>query len=82
MIIRAATAADIGALKTLAVESYVQAFGHSFEPPDLADHVRDNLSQAKIGRFIREDFVLVAETEDRLAGFAQFGVLEMPVENA
>ena len=82
MITRAATAADIGALKALAVETYVQAFGHSFEPPDLADHVRDKLSEAKIGRYIREDFVLVAETEDRLAGFAQLGVLEMPLENA
>ncbi len=81
MITRAATAADIGALKALAVETYVQSFGHSFEPEDLADHVRDKLSEAKIGRYIRDDFVLVAETEDRLAGFAQLGALEMPVEN-
>jgi ribosomal protein S18 acetylase RimI-like enzyme len=55
------------------METYAAAFGHSFEPADLAAHLERNLSRHCFERILREDTVLVAEAGGRLVGYVQFG---------
>jgi ribosomal protein S18 acetylase RimI-like enzyme len=73
MIIRIANLRDARVLSELATETYSAAFGHSFIPSDLASHLERNLSPIAFERILEEDIVLVAETEDRMVGFLQFG---------
>lgn len=70
---RQAEPTDAAALSGLAVETYVAAFGHSFEPSNLAAHLANNLSVACLDVILRRDVVLVAEEKERLVGYLQFG---------
>jgi ribosomal protein S18 acetylase RimI-like enzyme len=72
-VIRPATAADVSALADLAVATYVAAFGHSFAPDDLAAHLAQHLSAARIADYVAADIVLVAEAAGQLVGYVQFG---------
>ncbi len=73
MQIRQAEPNDTQALSKLARQTYVAAFGHSFSPADLAAHLENNFSATQVGRMLAEDVILVAELEDRMVGFVQFG---------
>jgi ribosomal protein S18 acetylase RimI-like enzyme len=64
---------DIAALSELAIESFCDAFGHSFSASDLASHLKKNLAPSNFSRILNEDTVLVAEEENRLIGYVQFG---------
>lgn len=73
MTIRQADRGDAPALSALATETYVEAFGHSFSADDLTAHLARYLSVEEIARMLEEDTFLIAETADRMIGFAQFG---------
>jgi diamine N-acetyltransferase len=71
--IRAAHVADAASLADFARRTYSEAFGHSFQPADLAAHLKRSLSAREVARFIAEDDVLLAAAEARIVGYAQFG---------
>ena len=75
MKIRQAEPSDVEMLSKLAMETYVAAFGHSFNPADLAMHLENNLSLNNFRQILAEDTVLVAEAEAeaRMVGYVQFG---------
>jgi len=72
-VIRDAQQCDIQALSELAMKTYSDAFGHSFSTSDLAAHLIRHLSPENFSRILEEDVVLLAEVEDRLIGYVQFG---------
>jgi ribosomal protein S18 acetylase RimI-like enzyme len=73
IVIREARIGDAEALAALAVETYAEAFGHSFSPDDLAAHLEKRLSRERFEQMLREDTFLVAEARGRLIGYVQFG---------
>ncbi len=73
MVIREANPADAKVLSELAIETYVTAFGHSFSPSDLAAHLEKNHSPNRFAQILGEDTVLIAEVQERMVGYAQFG---------
>ena len=79
MIIRQVDIDDIAALSELARETYADAFGHSFSSSDLAFHLKNNLSDTYFLQVVGQDTILVADVEDRLIGFVQFGTVKLPV---
>ncbi len=72
--LRFATVNDALPLSAFAVECYRTAFGHSFEPDDLADHLRETLSVDAVERWFELDWVVVAEEGIQTVGFAQYGL--------
>ena len=72
--IRKAQRVDVNSLSELAKTTYANAFGHSLNPPDLAAHLENNLSESCFEEFLDEDTILVAEHDNRLIGFIQIGV--------
>ena len=73
VVIRNAQKSDIAALSELAIQTYSDAFGHTFSDADLTAHVQKHLSPSHFSRIIDEDVVLVAEVGNRLVGYVQFG---------
>ena len=71
--IRNARIPDAHSLSALAMQTYAEAFGHSFSPADLAAHLEKNLSPKNFERMLEEDTFRVAETDGRAVGFIQFG---------
>jgi ribosomal protein S18 acetylase RimI-like enzyme len=71
---------DVDALRALAVATFVEAFGFSFTPADLAAHLAKHLARARFERALVEDDILAAFAGDRLIGFAQFGALRLAVD--
>jgi ribosomal protein S18 acetylase RimI-like enzyme len=82
MIIRQAERSDARALSELAIATYADAFSHSLSAADLAAHLRENLAEACVERFIAADVVLLAAIEDRVVGYVQFGDVSMPIDGA
>lgn len=80
--VRQAASEDVPALSALARETYVDAFGHSFQASDLAAHLAAHLSPAGIARMVADDHVLVAEADRRLVGYVQFGPAYPPLSGA
>ena len=73
MRIRKAEVDDAKALSALAMQTYTDAFGHSFSSVDLAAHLEKNLLPQNFHRILVEDTMLVAEVDERMVGFVQFG---------
>jgi ribosomal protein S18 acetylase RimI-like enzyme len=82
MAIRPAEAQDLAALAALARQTYVDAFGHSFSPEDLAAHLQGNLADGYFRQALAEDVFLLAEAAGRLIGFVQFGPVRLPAAAA
>jgi ribosomal protein S18 acetylase RimI-like enzyme len=82
MIIRQAERSDARTLSELAIATYADAFSHSLSAADLAVHLRENLAEASVEKFIAEDVVLLAAIEGRVVGYVQFGDITLPVESA
>ncbi|MGH6927047.1 MAG: GNAT family N-acetyltransferase [Dongiaceae bacterium] len=80
MIIRAAAKGDAKALSDLATATYQEAFGLSLSAGDLAAYLSANLSEACFETFMDEDVNLIAEMDDRVVGYVQFGAVSVPVE--
>src|SRR5215469_8813355 len=72
-MIRVARRDELKAVAELARKTYADAFGHSFEPSDLAAHIESQLSDACFERYLTEDTFLLAEEGARLIGFLQIG---------
>ncbi|BDI33032.1 N-acetyltransferase [Capsulimonas corticalis] len=73
LVIRNVQLSDIPALSEFAMKTYSDAFGHSLSPEDLAEHLRKHLSPNSFQLIFAEDTVLLAEVDNRLIGYAQFG---------
>lgn len=71
--VRAAAEHEAEVLSRLAIETYVAAFGHSFEPSNLTAHLNSNLSFACFEEILKRDVVLVAYQKTEAVGFLQFG---------
>lgn len=82
MIIGAATHSDANTLAALARATYAAAFGHSMAASDLAAHLERHLSQEQIERMLAADTFLVAEADERMIGFVQFGSADLAPELA
>ena len=82
VIIRESGIGDIAALAELARRTFSEAFGRSFSPSDLAFHLQNNLSDAYFRAAADVDVFLIAEIDARLAGYAQFGAIEIPARGA
>jgi ribosomal protein S18 acetylase RimI-like enzyme len=78
-MIRRLESGDVAALAALARSTYADAFGYSFNAADLADHLRNNLSDDYFRRAIDDDVFLGAERGGRLIGFVQFGAVSIAV---
>ena len=72
-IIRQAETRDAASLSRLAIETYRESFGHTFSADDLSAHLRAKLSPDRFARYIDEDIILVAEVDETLVGYIQFG---------
>ena len=75
MKIREVRQSDLATLSELAIQTYTDAFGHSFSAADLAAHLERHLSPDGFARILDADVVLLAEAEDRLIGYLQFGAM-------
>src|SRR3990172_7912693 len=81
-VIRAVESEDIERLSQLAVETYVDAFGHTLGAPDLAAHLERHLSPDCFRRIIEDEVVFLVEVESRLIGYVQFGAAGVAVEDS
>lgn len=73
IILRPALDGDAPALCALAQETYADAFGASMSASDLNAQLTENLSRARVEKFLRVDVVLVAEMNGQMIGYVQFG---------
>lgn len=64
---------ELTSLTALAQRTYVDAFGHSFQPDDLEAHLAANLSEIAFKEILSRDFILVAVNDEKIIGFVQFG---------
>jgi ribosomal protein S18 acetylase RimI-like enzyme len=81
--IRRGTAADAAALAWLATETFVETFGHLYQPDDLATFLATEQTAANYGRLLRDPAVTIwlAETGPAdLVGFLTAGPCKLPVE--
>jgi ribosomal protein S18 acetylase RimI-like enzyme len=81
LVIRNAQENDIAALSEFAIQTYCEAFGHTFSNADLAAHLKKNLSPDSISRIIEDDVVLLAEVEARLIGYVHFGAVNSATDD-
>ncbi len=82
MIIRQAIPGDAQTLSALAIDTYADAFAHSMQASDLAAHVEQHLLPHHFERIVKDDTVLVAETQGRIVGFIQWGSADVPPASA
>lgn len=71
--IRQAQMHDVDALSMLAIRTYTVAFGDSMSASDLIAHLDQHLSPRQVASMIEHDVVLVAEIDQQLVGYVQFG---------
>jgi ribosomal protein S18 acetylase RimI-like enzyme len=77
-VIRPATLNDVPALSQLAKEAWADAFGGPLSAEDLAAELETSRSEAYFINALRETTILVAEEEDELLGYVQFGAVKIP----
>lgn len=73
-----ASVADVEEISALAIKTYVETFGHEFEPDELVHHLERSISVGRWGEYFAHDRVLVARLGGRAVAYVQFG----PFENA
>jgi ribosomal protein S18 acetylase RimI-like enzyme len=76
--IRPAEAADVHALSALAKRTWSAAFGDSVEPEDGEAELEDGRSDAYFLEALATKTILVAEADDILVGYVQFGDVGVP----
>lgn len=75
-----ASLADAESLSALSIKTYVDAWGHEFEPDDLAWHLERTLSVPRWREHLARDRVLWARQDGRPVAFVQFGPGRAPGE--
>jgi ribosomal protein S18 acetylase RimI-like enzyme len=75
-----ASLADAESLSALSIRTYVDAWGHEFEPDDLAWHLERTLSVPRWREHLARDRVLWVRRADRPVAFVQFGPGRNPGE--
>ena len=87
--IRRAVSADVPALATLAEHTFVETFGPAgfgipYPEADLRQFLAESYSHAEVTGWITDPsaYVIVAEEEGRLVGYAQSGLNTLPLEEA
>ncbi len=63
----------------MARSTYVESFGHTFTPEDLAAHLEAHLSDSYFRQAIEDDFIMIAVAAERMVGFIQCGPIRLPV---
>lgn len=76
IVISDASASDVAEISALAIKTYVETFGHEFEPAELAYHLERSISVPRWREYLARDRVLVARLGGRALGYVQFGPLE------
>ncbi len=76
--IRPATGSDVPALSELAKRTWSDAFGDSVSPEDEAVELEQTRSESYFIDALRTKTILVAEEDDALLGYVQFGDVEIP----
>jgi ribosomal protein S18 acetylase RimI-like enzyme len=76
--IRSARATDVPALSDLAKRTWTEAFGADLAGEDEAAELETTRSESYFVRALEEKTILVAEAEDGLVGYVQFGEVEIP----
>jgi diamine N-acetyltransferase len=76
--IREATAADVRALSELATRTWSDAFGATVSPADEAVVLEETRSETYFVSALQERTILVAERDDGLVGYVQFGNVDIP----
>lgn len=80
MYLSMATADDVQALSVLAVQTFVDNFGHLYEPLYLAKHLQHSCSADYFAaRLEAGDHIVLARTDAGLAGYAKYGAVGLPV---
>ena len=75
-----ASLADAESLSALSIKTYVEAWGHEFEPDDLTWHLERTLSVLRWREHLARDRVLWAKLDGRPVAFVQFGPGRAPGE--
>ncbi|MEO8223899.1 MAG: GNAT family N-acetyltransferase [Gammaproteobacteria bacterium] len=80
--VRRGTPADAAALAWLATETFVETFGHLYEPEDLAAFLATEQTAARYARVLRDPAVaiwLASTGADDFVGFLTAGPCKLPV---
>src|SRR3989338_172078 len=81
MEIREVKESDIPALSQLAKRVFIDTFKDSLTKEDLEAELELNRSESYFREVINKDVILVAEEKGGLAGYVQFGEVEIPEIN-
>jgi ribosomal protein S18 acetylase RimI-like enzyme len=76
--VRPARADDLPRLSQLARRTWSDAFGDSVTPDDAALELEKSRSETYFAAAMREQTILVAEGDDALLGYVQFGDVDIP----
>jgi diamine N-acetyltransferase len=76
--IRPAKLSDVPALADLARRTWSDAFGDSVSPEDEAVELETTRSEAYFSDALQNKTILVAEGDDALLGYVQFGDVDIP----
>lgn len=77
MKIRQASKEDIKAISELSIKTYIAAFGHTFTPEELEKRL-EMRSVDFYTKVFDKDTILLAENDDQLVGYIQFGDVHIP----
>lgn len=72
MKIRKAIREDIPAISALCIKTYLDAFGHLFTPAEIEEKLKMRSVEFYESIFDR-DLILLAEEENKMVGYVQFG---------
>jgi diamine N-acetyltransferase len=65
-------------LSELAMRTWSDAFGHTVRPADAAAALEDEHSETHFRQALCDTTILVAEAQDALVGYVQFGEVAIP----
>jgi ribosomal protein S18 acetylase RimI-like enzyme len=80
--IRAAGSGDVSALSALAKRTWSDAFADGVRPEDEQAELNEGRSEAYFADALKDRTILVAELDRMLAGYVQFGEMEIPEVDA
>ncbi len=79
MKIRKADRSDIKIISEFSIQTYVEAFGHSFTPEELEKRLKKR-SVDFYEKVFDKDSILLAEENGQVIGYIQFGDATFPLE--